>query len=79
MPRSPDQESSDNGLACWGDRVEDAPRAHRVSPSQVKRASALLPYLAPGALLESPALGSLPPVFAHFWLRAQADSFDPLD
>jgi glutamate synthase domain-containing protein 2 len=70
-------------IAAAGLTHPDQLRAHhivrRVSPNQVKLASALLPYLAPGALLDPAALGSLPPVFSHFWPRAQADSFDPLD
>jgi hypothetical protein len=50
----------------------------RVSPNQVKLASALLPYLAAGELLDPDHLHRLPPVFGLYWPLAQADSFQPL-
>jgi glutamate synthase domain-containing protein 2 len=50
----------------------------RVSPNQVKLASALLPYLAPGELLDPAQLHRLPPVFGLYWPIAQAESFHPL-
>jgi glutamate synthase domain-containing protein 2 len=50
----------------------------RVSPNQVKLASALLPYLHPGELLDASQLDRLPPVFALYWPMAQAESFHPL-
>jgi glutamate synthase domain-containing protein 2 len=50
----------------------------RVSPNQVKLASALLPYLEPGELLDPAQLHRLPPVFGLYWPLAQADSFQPL-
>ncbi len=51
----------------------------RVSPNQVKLASALLPYLSPGQLLDPTQLQRLPPVFGLYWPVAQAASFHPLD
>jgi glutamate synthase domain-containing protein 2 len=50
----------------------------RVSPNQVKLASALLPYLSPGELLDPAQLHRLPPVFGLYWPVAQAASFHPL-
>ena len=50
----------------------------RVSPNQVKLASALLPYLAPGQLLDAAQLDQLPPVYGLYWPIAQAESFHPL-
>ncbi len=50
----------------------------RVSPNQVKLASALLPYLSPGELLDPAQLERLPPVFGLYWPIAQAESFHPL-
>ncbi|WLI88694.1 FMN-binding glutamate synthase family protein [Massilia sp. R2A-15] len=50
----------------------------RVSPNQVKLASALLPYLTPGELLDPAQLHRLPPVFGLYWPVAQAGSFQPL-
>jgi hypothetical protein len=49
----------------------------RISPNQVKLASALLPYLEPGQLLDPDQLARMPPVFGHYWPMAQAESFDP--
>jgi hypothetical protein len=50
----------------------------RVSPNQVKLASALLPYLSEGELLDPSQLERLPPVFGLYWPMAQAESFHPL-
>ncbi|MBA5639245.1 FMN-binding glutamate synthase family protein [Duganella sp. LX20W] len=50
----------------------------RISPNQVKLASALLPYLDPGQLLDPAQLSRLPPVFGMYWPMAQAESFHPL-
>jgi glutamate synthase domain-containing protein 2 len=50
----------------------------RVSPNQVKQASALLPYLTPGQLLDPAQMHRLPPVFGLYWPIAQAESFHPL-
>ena len=50
----------------------------RVSPNQVKLASALLPYLDAGQLLDPDQLARLPPVFGLYWPMAQAESFNPL-
>jgi len=50
----------------------------RISPNQVKQASALLPYLEPGQLLDPDQLPRLPPVFGLYWPVAQAESFHPL-
>jgi hypothetical protein len=50
----------------------------RVTPNQVKLASALLPYLTPGELLDPDQLHRLPPVFGLYWPIAQAESFHPL-
>ncbi|SHH55831.1 FMN-binding glutamate synthase family protein [Massilia sp. CF038] len=50
----------------------------RVSPNQVKLASALLPYLEPGELLDSSQHHKLPPVFGLYWPIAQAESFQQL-
>ncbi|SFV06708.1 FMN-binding glutamate synthase family protein [Pseudoduganella namucuonensis] len=50
----------------------------RISPNQVKLASALLPYLEPGELLDPSQLSRLPPVFGLYWPMAQAESFHPL-
>ncbi|MYM23612.1 FMN-binding glutamate synthase family protein [Duganella sp. FT135W] len=49
----------------------------RISTNQVKLASALLPYLEPGELLDPSQLSRLPPVFGHYWPMAQAETFDP--
>lgn len=51
----------------------------RVSPNQVKLASALLPYLRPGQLLDASQLNGLPPVFGLYWPVSQANSFHPRD
>ncbi|HAT31073.1 MAG TPA: FMN-binding glutamate synthase family protein, partial [Janthinobacterium sp.] len=50
----------------------------RISPNQVKLASALLPYLEPGQLLDASQLSRLPPVFGLYWPVAQAESFHAL-
>ncbi|MET3131045.1 glutamate synthase domain-containing protein 2 [Oxalobacteraceae bacterium GrIS 1.11] len=50
----------------------------RISPNQVKLASALLPYLEPGQLLDASQLSRLPPVFGLYWPVAQAGSFHAL-
>ncbi|MFL6659318.1 MAG: FMN-binding glutamate synthase family protein [Massilia sp.] len=50
----------------------------RVSPNQVKLASALLPYLDKGELLDPAHLHRLPPVFGLYWPLAQAESFHQL-
>ena len=50
----------------------------RVSPNQVKLASALLPYLAPGELLDPARQERLPPVFGMYWPLARAESFHQL-
>jgi glutamate synthase domain-containing protein 2 len=50
----------------------------RVSPNQVKLASALLPYLEKGELLDPAQLHRLPPVFGLYWPLAQAESFHQL-
>ncbi|QYF95534.1 FMN-binding glutamate synthase family protein [Massilia sp. PAMC28688] len=50
----------------------------RVSHNQVKLASALLPYLQPGELLDASRLDRLPPVFGMYWPIARAESFHPL-
>ncbi|HEV7814637.1 MAG TPA: FMN-binding glutamate synthase family protein [Janthinobacterium sp.] len=50
----------------------------RISPNQVKLASALLPYLEAGQLLDASQLSRLPPVFGLYWPVAQAESFHPL-
>jgi glutamate synthase domain-containing protein 2 len=49
----------------------------RLSHNQVKLASALLPYLEKGELLDPSQLSRLPPVFGQYWPMAQAESFDP--
>jgi hypothetical protein len=49
----------------------------RISENQVKLASALLPYLEKGELLDPSQLSRLPPVFGQYWPMAQAESFDP--
>ena len=51
----------------------------RVSANQVRLASALLPYLEAGVLLDPARLADLPPVYGLYWPVAQADSFHPLD
>ncbi len=57
-------------------------RAHhlvrRVSPNQVKLASALLPYLDPGELLDPSQLQRMPEVFKTYWPIARAASFHPI-
>lgn len=50
----------------------------RVSRNQVKLASALLPYLTPGELLDPSQLDRLPPVFGLYWPVARAESFHQL-
>ena len=50
----------------------------RVSHNQVKLASALLPYLDAGQLLDPSQLQRLPPVFKLYWPIAQAESFHAL-
>jgi hypothetical protein len=49
----------------------------RVSAEQVRLVSNLLPYLEPGALLDSAQLAGLPAVFGKYWPVAQAGSFHP--
>ncbi|WP_426078117.1 FMN-binding glutamate synthase family protein [Janthinobacterium sp. PSPC3-1] len=51
----------------------------RISPNQVRLASALLPFLEPGQLLDPDQLPKLPPVFGLYWPKAQAESFKSLD
>ncbi|WP_296001662.1 FMN-binding glutamate synthase family protein [Rugamonas sp.] len=51
----------------------------RISPNQVKLASALLPYLEPGQLLDATQLSRMPPVFGLYWPVAQAESFHALE
>ena len=51
----------------------------RVSANQVKLASALLPYLKPGELLDSSQLDRLPPVYGLYWPVAQAESFQQIE
>ena len=51
----------------------------RISPNQVKLASALLPFLEAGQLLDPSQLPQLPPVFGLYWPKAQAVSFQRLD
>ncbi len=50
----------------------------RVSANQVKLASALLPYLDPGELLDDSQLTRMPEVFSHYWPVARAESFHPI-
>jgi glutamate synthase domain-containing protein 2 len=50
----------------------------RVSANQVKLASALLPYLDPGELLDSSQLPRMPEVFKTYWPIARAESFHPI-
>ena len=50
----------------------------RISPNQVKLASALLPFLEAGQLLDPSQLPQLPPVFGLYWPKAQAESFKRL-
>jgi glutamate synthase domain-containing protein 2 len=50
----------------------------RISPNQVKLASALLPYLATGELLDPGRTEQLPPVYTLYWPMARAESFNPL-
>ncbi|MES2316387.1 MAG: FMN-binding glutamate synthase family protein [Pseudomonadota bacterium] len=50
----------------------------RVSANQVKLASALLPYLEPGELLDDSQLERLPAVFGLYWPLARAESFHQL-
>jgi glutamate synthase domain-containing protein 2 len=50
----------------------------RVSPNQVKLVSSLMPYLAPGELLDPAQLDRLPPVYGMYWPLAQAESFHQL-
>ena len=50
----------------------------RVSANQIKLASSLLPYLAPGDLLEEERIVHLPEVFGRYWPIAQAESFHPI-
>ena len=51
----------------------------RISPNQVKLASALLPFLEAGQLLDPSQLPQLPPVFGLYWPKAQSASFQRLD
>jgi hypothetical protein len=51
----------------------------RISPNQVKLASALLPFLEAGQLLDPSQLPQLPPVFGLYWPKAQSASFKRLD
>ena len=51
----------------------------RVSANQVKLASALLPYLKPGELLDASQLERLPPVYGLYWPVAQAESFQQIE
>ncbi len=50
----------------------------RVSANQVKLASALLPYLDPGELLDDAQLERMPEVFSTYWPIARAESFHPI-
>ena len=50
----------------------------RVSANQVKLASALLPYLKPGELLDASQLDRLPAVYGLYWPVAQAESFQQI-
>ena len=50
----------------------------RVSPNKVMLASALLPYLEPGQLLDPAQEENLSEVFATYWPIARADSFQPI-
>lgn len=47
----------------------------RVSSSQVRLVSSLVPFLAPNALLDSANIPNLPAVYGIYWPMAQADSF----
>jgi glutamate synthase domain-containing protein 2 len=49
----------------------------RVSHNKVELASALLPYLQPGQLLEPVDLASLPTVYRNYWPVARASTFQP--
>ena len=51
----------------------------RVSANQVKLASALLPYLKPGELLDASQLDRLPAVYGLYWPVAQAESFQQIE
>ncbi len=50
----------------------------RVSPNQVKLASALLPYLDPGELLDTNQFERMPEVFKTYWPISRAESFHPI-
>ncbi|MBC7500543.1 MAG: FMN-binding glutamate synthase family protein [Herminiimonas sp.] len=50
----------------------------RVSPNKVMLASALLPYLEPGQLLDRTLVDTLPEVFATYWPMSRAESFHPI-
>lgn len=50
----------------------------RVSANQVKLASALLPYLEAGDLLNPARLEHLPELFSTYWPIARAESFHPI-
>jgi hypothetical protein len=50
----------------------------RVSPNQVKLASALLPYLDPGQLLDETQIARMPVVFKTYWPISRAESFHPI-
>ncbi|WP_426103821.1 FMN-binding glutamate synthase family protein [Massilia sp. TSP1-1-2] len=78
-----------NTVKALGDLIAAAGLSHpselkphhivrRVSPNQVKLASALLPYLEPGELLDPGQLDRLPPVYGLYWPVAQAESFHQL-
>jgi glutamate synthase domain-containing protein 2 len=69
-------------IAAAGLRHPSELRPHhlvrRVSANQVKLASALLPYLDPGQLLDATQVARLPEVFGTYWPIAQAESFHPI-
>jgi glutamate synthase domain-containing protein 2 len=50
----------------------------RVSSSQVRLVSTLMPFLKPGQLLDPQQLSDLPAVYGTYWPLAQCDSFNPL-
>jgi glutamate synthase domain-containing protein 2 len=69
-------------LAAAGLNHPSELRAHhivrRVSANQVKLASALLPYLDPGELLDPTQFERMPEVFSTYWPIARAESFHPM-
>lgn len=66
-------------IAAAGLRHPSELRPHhivrRVSPNKVMLASALLPYLRPGQLLDDAQSDALPAVFGTYWPIARAESF----